>query len=412
MVMGSNTIERQWPEVEAATQRLRRDDLGLSTPFEEPKTEFEHELTSIWEDVLGVDEIGTSDDFFELGGDSFAATTLAAEIEARLGLRFTPSDIINLSTVAAQAEMIAAKARALAPQLPPHLILSRAGGSQPPVFIIHGGLGFIFFKPEFLDEVGQDRPVYLFQAPGLDGRAAPLGRIEELASLYVESLRCVQPAGPYNIVALCAGSFIALEMCNQIEEMGDAVARLILLDPPAAPPAIRDRRADAKAKRSEARQRAIAVLRQPWKLFGADNDDRGTKETKRALKRRDKMQRIRETMGTRLEELHWLESEQRPYSEQTLANVAEQLRAALDAHVPRPYSGTAAILVNSTKAHKLLGDAAFWQRHLGGIEHEICGNSHHEVFRDQIMETARFVSRFLKPAKSGGASRPEDKQAE
>lgn len=390
-------------EVVAEAQLLRRIDLNLSTPWEALQSEAQVRLAAIWQQVLGIDAVGACDDFFDLGGDSFAATALAAEIEATFNLRFAPSDIINFSTVAAQAKMIAAKAGDLAPQLPSHLILSRAGGSQPPVFIIHGGLGFIFFKPEFLDEVGQDRPVYLFQAPGLDGRAAPLGRIEELASLYVESLRRVQPAGPYNVVALCAGSFIALEMCNQIEEMGGAVARLILLDPPAAPPAIRDKRADAKAKRSEARQRAIAVLRRPWKWFGVSDDDRGTKEAKRTLKRREKMQRLRDTMGTRLEEVHWIEIEQRPYSEETLANVAEQLRAALDAHVPRPYSGTAAILVNSTKAHKLLGDAAFWQTHLGGIEHEICGTSHHEVFRDQIMEAARFVSRSL--GQPGGTSK-------
>lgn len=410
--MRNNAVQSPQPTRDAPeAQTLRRADLGLSTPWEEPRTETQNRLAAVWQQVLGVDAVGVSDDFFELGGDSFAATALAAEIEARFNQRFAPSDIINYSTVAAQAEMIAAKAGDSAEQLPPHLILSRAGGSESPVFIVHGGLGFIFFKPEFLDEVGEDRPVYLFQAPGLDGRAAPLETIEELASLYVETLRRVQPAGPYNIVALCAGSFIALEMCIQIEEMGDAVAHLILLDPPAAPPVIKDERAGAKSKRSAAHERALEVLRRPWKLFEVGEDDRGTEETKRTLKRREKMRRLRDTMGARLEEVYWIESEQRPYSEETLANVAEQLRAALDVHVPRPYSGTAAILVNSTKAHKLLGDAAFWQSHLGGIEHEICGTSHHEVFRDQIMEAARFVSRSLKAVKLGGPPRPEDTQA-
>ena len=150
------------------------------------------------------------------------------------------------------------------------------------------------------------------------------------------------------------------------------------------------------------------------KLFGGSEDSREG-DTTRALKRREKMQRIPDKARTLLDwlekELDWVLPAQRPCSVEALAKVAEQLRAALDAHVPRPYSGKAAILVNSTKAHKILGDSAFWQSHLGGIEHQVCGTSHHEVFRDQIMETARFVSRSLRPAKSGGASIPEKKQA-
>jgi thioesterase domain-containing protein/acyl carrier protein len=395
-------------ELGSQAQTLRRAALELSTPWVEPLTQAQIRLVAIWQQVLGIDAVGASDDFFELGGDSFAATALAAEIEAAFDLRFAPSDIINLSTVAKQAEMIAARKGDLTPKLPPHLILSRAGGSQPPVFIVHGGLGFVFFRPEFLDEVGQDRPVYLFQAPGLDGRTAPLARIEEFASLYVDSIRQVQPTGPYSIVAMCAGSFIALEMCNQIKEAREGVARLILLDPPAAPPTIKDERAQAKAKRSEARPWHSLFKTRLWNFF---NNDRHIKGISRTAKRRQKMRRIRDTLPTHLAEMHWILPEQRPYSDEALANVAEQLRLGLDAHVPRRYSGKAAILMNSTKVNKILGKSTFWQTHLGGIDHQVCGTDHHEVFRVQIMETARFVSRSLRQEESGNPSTPEKKQA-
>jgi thioesterase domain-containing protein/acyl carrier protein len=371
-------------------QLLRRSELNLSTPWEEPRTEVQIKLAAIWKQVLGINDVGLSDDFFELGGDSFAATALAAEIEAAFQLRFAPSDIINLSTVAKQAETVAAQTEGLAPERLAHLILSRAGGTQPPLFIVHGGLGFVFLKPEFLDEIGRERPVYLFQAPGLDGRTELLGKIEDFARLYVETLRKVQPSGPYNIVAMCAGSFIALEMCNQIEEAGDSVARLVLLDPPAMPPTLKDDRAEAKVKRSEARRRA--VMPRVWRFLG---ESRETKEIKRTAKRREKMMRIRDTIRTRLDELHWISTQEGPYSDEALAKVAEQLRIALDAHVPRHYSGKAAILVNSTKAHKILDRAGFWRSHLGAIEQYVCGADHHEVFRGRLMETARFVTRSL-----------------
>ena len=87
---------------------LRRVDLGLATPWEEPQTEAELKLADIWQQVLGIDTAGAADDFFELGGDSFAATALAAEIEATFNVRFAPSDVINLATIAEQARGIAA----------------------------------------------------------------------------------------------------------------------------------------------------------------------------------------------------------------------------------------------------------------------------------------------------------------
>lgn len=386
--MRDNGVQGSRAAVEIAPEArtLRRVDLSLSTSWEEPRTETQIRLAAIWQQVLDVDAVGVSDDFFELGGDSFAATALAAEIEATFGLRFAPSDIINLSTVAKQAETVAANDGDLKPKLPPHLILGRSGGSQPPVFIVHGGLGFVLLKPEFLDEVGKDRPIYLFQAPGLDGRETPPDSIEEIAILYIESIRGVQPAGPYNIVAMCAGSFIALEMCNQLVEAGESVAHLILLDPPTAPPTIKESRGGTEL-------RASARIFRSLNFFGGNKADG---ERTRALKRQEKAQRIRDTAETFLEEVDWILSEQRPYSAEALARVAERLRLTLDAHVPRPYSGKAAILVNSTKAQKILGNKGFWRSHLGGIEHQVCGTSHHELFRDQLVETARFVSGCLK----------------
>jgi thioesterase domain-containing protein len=167
--------------------------------------------------------------------------------------------------MAKQETIVAAGAQeeAMLP-LPPHLVLGRAGGSQPPVFIVHGGHGFAFFRPDFIEEIGKDRPVYLFQAPGYEDRGAHMLSVEEMAELYVGSMRQLQPVGPYFLVALCAGSFIALEMCHRLQEAGESVARLILLDPPSAPPKVKDQRA-MTAKRSRAGNTVQRVLA----LFGS-----------------------------------------------------------------------------------------------------------------------------------------------
>jgi thioesterase domain-containing protein len=201
---------------------------------------------------------------------------------------------------------------------------------------------------------------------------------------------------------MCAGSFIALEMCNRIEEAGQSIARLILLDPPTMPPTMKDRLAEAKAK--DTRWRAIRAF------FGIGPDRDEARDVKRKAKQRDKMLRIRDTVVPSLEELDWISCEERPYSKEALANVAEKLRMALDAHVPRPFSGSAAILVNSTKESKILDRTSFWRSHLGTIEHCVCGADHHDVFRKRLLEAARFISISLDPAKSCGTATTPKKQ--
>ena len=381
----------------AAEVLVKRSSLGLSTPWVEPGTEVEVALAAIWRRVLGIDAIGVSDDFFELGGDSFAATALAAEVEATFGIRFAPSDIINASTVVGQAELVASQASGATPNLPSHLVLGSAGGSEPPVFMVHGGLGFAFFKPAFLEEVGRDRPVYLFQAPGLDGRVPPLASVEEFAALYLDSIRRIQPAGPYYIVAMCAGSFIALEMCNQLKEVGESVARLVLLDPPVAPPAVKQIRAELKEEKKLAQIAKSPARSAVSRIVGLLSRSHVSREPKptRAYKRDAKMQSVIERIKQDVERMEPESPEHVAYTVETRARVVELLKAAFDKYEPRPYPGKAAMLVSSVKVKKMFGRSAFWPTHLGGLEHQVCEGDHQGLFRKHLTETARFVSRSL-----------------
>ena len=49
-----------------------------------PETETEKVLAGIWEEVLGVKEIGIQDNFFELGGHSLLATRVLSKLKAAL----------------------------------------------------------------------------------------------------------------------------------------------------------------------------------------------------------------------------------------------------------------------------------------------------------------------------------------
>jgi thioesterase domain-containing protein/acyl carrier protein len=382
-----------------AEETIRRADLGLAAAYVAPRNEVERKLSAIWQDVFGIDVVGVSDDFFELGGDSFNATTLAAEIEATFARRFTPADLINLSTVAQQADLLAKDSAA---ELPACLVLGRAGGPNSPVFMVHGGKGFAFFGPAFFDIVGEGRSIYLFQAPGLDGRT-PLESFDDVvtladfAGIYVEAMRKIQPAGPYHIVAMCSGCFIALEMCEQLEKAGESVRRLILLDPTSVPPVMKPAAIPALKEKKRAKQSSKRKLSARIRDLLRRSDEAGeeTEQPAHWAMPPKKTDDLRQRIQQRVEQMKDVPPEQRSYTEERMYKMSQQFRAALYTHVPRRYEGSAIMLVSAMRAKETLAKNAFWPNNLGSVQCEVLGSKHKDLFEDYLPETARFVSKAL-----------------
>jgi acyl carrier protein len=208
--------------------RQSRDALGLRNDFVAPTTDRERAVARIWCEVFNLDRVGVDDNFFDLGGDSMIATTIAVAVSDELGIDFKPSLVSERDTVRRIAA-IGAEAGSVA--LPSNLVSCRAGGSRPPIFFIHGQLGISFLRPGFLGGFHDNQPVYAFQVPGYDGREKPLGSIEAIAENYLNGMLSVRPRGPWFIAAFCMGSWIASEMIKQMAAKGLKPDRVVLLDP-------------------------------------------------------------------------------------------------------------------------------------------------------------------------------------
>lgn len=74
-----------------------RPDLRVA--YVAPVTAAETTLAEIWQDVLGVDRVGTDDNFFELGGDSLRTLTVMTRALKR-GIRLSPADLFDTPTIA------------------------------------------------------------------------------------------------------------------------------------------------------------------------------------------------------------------------------------------------------------------------------------------------------------------------
>lgn len=397
--LAANVTDDQRYARQAVAGTVRRADLALAVELKAPQSETESKLAEIWRDVFAIDVVGVADDFFELGGDSFAATTLAAEIEATFGKRFTPADIITSATIAQQAELL--DANRASPQLPACLVLGRAGGTKPPLFMVHGGKGFAFFGPAFFDIVAEERSIYLFQAPGLDGRTSlesvkEMATLEDFATLYVEAMRKVQPTGPYHIAAMCAGSFIAVEMCLQLEKAGQAVRRLLLLDPSSVPPsmkpsavqALKEKKRAKRASRQGLGDRVVAWLKGP--SAGGEPAEEAPWEMTPNNK-----EELQQKIQQRVEQMTDVPPEKRSFTAERMFRISEQLRTALYTYIPRAYPGKAVLLVSGERAKNTLAEKAFWPNNLGSMQCEVLGDKHKDLFEEKLAETGRFVKNVL-----------------
>ena len=113
------------------------------------------------------------------------------------------------------------------------LITMQPQGCKQPLFFIHSMGGTVLCYNQLVRSLGIDRPCYGLQAPGLDEEGEPYTRIEEMAAHYLETLRMIQPNGPYLLASWSMGSFIAFEMAQQLQKQGYSIDLLALLDNPA-----------------------------------------------------------------------------------------------------------------------------------------------------------------------------------
>jgi amino acid adenylation domain-containing protein len=195
--------------------------------FVEPRNTLEAQLAALWEGVLGVDPVGVTDDFFELGGDSLSAANLFVEIEKTLGKNLPLATLFQRPTIEKLAAALSQKG--WQPDWSP-MVAVQPHGSYPPFFCVHGGFGGILFYGELASCLGTEQPLYGLQAEGLDGGPINHSTIPAMAAYYLEQIRQVQPQGPYFLGGYSFGGVVAFEMAQQLYAVDQEVALLVLFD--------------------------------------------------------------------------------------------------------------------------------------------------------------------------------------
>jgi len=191
--------------------------------FVAPRNLIETKLTKIWESVLGRHPIGVTDNFFHLGGESLMAVRLCSEIERTLQRKIPVTQIFHAQTI----EQLAVNLDQKENDPPSSLMLTiQSVGTNPPIFCVCFGATFGPYLRRY-----PEQPIYMFFNQGYDGKPALKKTVKEIAMLYLNDLRIIQPEGPYYLAGYSFGGIVAYEMAQQLRKQGQTVALLILLDP-------------------------------------------------------------------------------------------------------------------------------------------------------------------------------------
>ncbi len=90
----------------AQTSRYARPDLGAA--FVPVNNEAERKIARVFEEVLGIDQVGINDNYFDLGGTSLTAIQMVVELQNEFAdALITPVTIFDAPTVAGLAKLLA-----------------------------------------------------------------------------------------------------------------------------------------------------------------------------------------------------------------------------------------------------------------------------------------------------------------
>ena len=81
---------------------------ALNTAFVAPRWSTEERLATIWSEILGIDQIGVHDDFFDLGGHSLAATRIVVQVVKVFQVNVPIHALFDAPTIAEMAAIITA----------------------------------------------------------------------------------------------------------------------------------------------------------------------------------------------------------------------------------------------------------------------------------------------------------------
>ncbi len=207
-------------------------ELGLKAPtaaaqadaarFVEPRDTTERWLAGVWEEELGRRPIGATEPLCPPADEAVAERVLA-RVRDRLGADVTIDGLFaDGATVASQADVLRAIIEDNGGS--PVRTLREAGEDARPLFLFHPAGGTTAVYQPLADLLPGDVAVIGFE------RIDHLHTIEEKSAFYLETVRELQPSGPYRLGGWSLGGCLAYDAARQLRAAGEDVEVVVMID--------------------------------------------------------------------------------------------------------------------------------------------------------------------------------------
>ncbi|MBD2795997.1 amino acid adenylation domain-containing protein [Xenorhabdus sp. 18] len=258
MLPVSYVIQETFPL--SANGKLNRKALPMPeklTTGRLPQAGLESQLAKLFADVLERDIVWADDDFFALGGHSLLAMRLAADIYRHLNHHVSVGHIMVARSVEKlSALLVDEQKKNSAETAGVGEVLPLRDGTGAALFCIHPASGFAWQYSGLLRYLEGDWPIIGLQSPRPHGVIADCDSLDAMCTRHLATLRNIQPHGPYYLLGYSLGGMLAQAMAIRLQQEGEEVAFLGLLD--AYPPEGQDwgGLSEEEAKQEIAREQA------------------------------------------------------------------------------------------------------------------------------------------------------------
>lgn len=175
--------------------------------------------------------LGPDDDFFESGGDSLAALSVAVRLEEVLGRRFPVTELIDRSTARLIVGDVAPSTFDLLRWLRRDTDQRADHGdrSDPILVLLAPGTGHLMSYQPLIAALEASIDVAGFRLPGEDGVSAPIDRIEPLVDTMLAEWHGFD-GRPVVLMGGSSGGLLAWELAVRLADRGTPAAGLIVQD--------------------------------------------------------------------------------------------------------------------------------------------------------------------------------------
>jgi tyrocidine synthetase-3 len=188
--------------------------------YEAPRSQTETQLVCIYRELLETENVGIRDSFFELGGNSLKAIKLVAQIYETFNIDVPVAQVFKTPSIKDFA-VVLVKSEFIENQEETAVLLSSPKPKK--IFAFPPAVGFGIAYAELANLLDQ----YSFYAFNYIENS---NKKEDQMKIYLETIRDIQPEGPYILLGYSAGAKLCIKLAEMLEDAGEQVSGIIILD--------------------------------------------------------------------------------------------------------------------------------------------------------------------------------------